>query len=136
MSYTYLDDNLKERTMTVGPNKILVRKCEYDASKYLVGEATGEADSLASLYLESLTSSTPINFCEVLDIGERRPWHKRQRKAYKVAKWFWPEVEVGDLVALPEMSSSGRMWRGVINDYDLIVDNHECKLIYKGSEDG
>lgn len=125
-TYTFMDSDLKERTMKVTPNKILVRKCERRSEDFCIGEATEEGVALGNLYLDELTKNSDVNWCEVLAVGARRPWNVRQRRILKVAKHFWPDVKVGAFVALPEVSTHNRMWARVINDYDIIVDAHEC----------
>jgi len=134
-SYEFLDKNLDLRKLWVTPNKILVRKCERNDNDFIVGTPPEEADGLARLYLDNLTKHTPVNWCEVLAVGRFRPWNKTERETYGIAKGFHLPLKPGDFVVLPEVSKYGRMWRPVYNDYDLIVETHECILAYITEED-
>lgn len=130
-TYEYIDNNLESRKIRVAPNKVLVRKCERNENELLVGRATDEADGLARLYLDKLTKNTPVNWCEVLALGPQRPWNKTEQKTYGIPRGFNVSLKPGDFVVLPEVSKYGRMWRPVVNEYDLIVETHECVLGYE-----
>jgi len=135
-SRKYIDDNLHELELRPAPNKVLVRICLRNDSDFLIGEASEKLDYKTKLLIEdSITGlgleTETVNFCEVLAVGDSRPWTKHECKVYGVAKYFSPDIRVGDIVLLPKASRNGRLWNRIFCDYDVMVDNHECVMIIR-----
>ncbi|MDD2777644.1 MAG: hypothetical protein PHI16_01940 [Methanocellales archaeon] len=133
-AFRYLDKNLNEKKLRVAPNKLLLRQCERDEAEFLISTAKVNRDDASDMYLKNLTDDYFLPVCEVLAVGERRPWSVRARRIMGVKKWFAPEVEVGDFVIMPMVSAHNRMWSGVINAYDSVADNNEILMIIKGNQ--
>ena len=125
----------KVESLKLMPNKMLLRKCKYDQSKILIGkanEANTEKSAVVAHILKSMESgltineSMRLNFCEVMCMGETRPFTKLQRKMYGIAKHYSHSLEVGDFVVMKEVSNSGRTWRGTWGkEYMVICELHE-----------
>lgn len=142
-TYSWVDDNDKDHSLSVRGPRLLVRKCLRNDEDFLVGEATEEISADARLMIEGMMRSERLvpeagargtNWCSVLAIGEgvncsRSPVGMRKYKRgenYAVPWGVVAPIDIDDLVVLPETSGYGDMWRGVTGSkYDLLVDVSE-----------
>ena len=136
-------DDGKTRMLRVFGRRLLVRRCKADASKYLIGEATGAVPSgipaflvqTADEHLAGLEGGF-CNFCEVLAVGPRcgTPLSDKEKdeakKARRAKESGWNAldnpVRPGDFVVVPDASTFAR-FRGVTGaEYDLMIDERDC----------
>ena len=123
-------------TLNVVGHNMLTRRVEYDLKDFLFDTpkiATEDADGMARLLQDSLTQGKWVHLVEVLavggDCGTDRD-AKRRKVKYGYAKHINNPARPGDLVALPEFTETGRMWRACTgNDADVMVDEGEAFFI-------
>ena len=112
------------KRLKIQPNMILTRMCTQRSDKWLIGESKLAADPMYEQYLAKLKDGY-CNFVEVMAVGRRRDWTKKEQKKYNVAKRFTLEVKPGDMLLMPERDMWGRLWRYIFGKpYLHICETH------------